>query len=495
MKKRLILTALMAGALAISGGGAAAQNEPAAPADKRISAEAALADIDLMEEAYQRIHPGYTRYASAEDMAAAWNSVRAEAAEGISVGDFYIAVQRALTAISCDHTKAELPRALADDRNKTPVYLPFKWTVIDGRGFITGVPEGSPFRLKDEIVSINARALSAIIEERAPLIPVDGYATWSRRSGIAQSLEFMGGAVDHFGALLEDVMPTVKVAVRRPDVGVVDIDAERMIYDDYKAIKEPDEAARNFKDAVTFKRIGERGAYLRVDSFVNYRIPVDPDEIYDPIFDALKDEGRDHLILDLRRNGGGSDDASGGLKRRLITKKHRFITEARVATIDHSGLEQYLSTWDDRVINPPRIAFKKNDDGTYSLRQFFDPALKAARPERNAFEGRLIILTSTDNSSGSTNLIAALKSLGRAELVGEKTGGSPTGTTAGVLVTLTAPNSKIKTRIPVFRYFNNVTGFKEGYGVTPDVAAPMRVEDFLAGRDPAYDKAISLIDG
>ena len=92
-------------------------------------------------------------------------------------------------------------------------------------------------------------------------------------------------------------------------------------------------------------------------------------------------------------------------------------------------------------------------------------------------------------------MIAVLKSLGRATLVGEKTGGSPNGTTAGVILTLALPNSGIRTRIPQFRYFNNVDGFKDGYGAQPDIAAPLTAEAFLADRDPSMEAAMALIEG
>ncbi|MEM6538625.1 MAG: S41 family peptidase [Pseudomonadota bacterium] len=463
------------------------------PAGRVVSGAAALEDVALMREAFERIHPGYERYTDRTELDAAWDRLRDVVADGTTVGDFYIETQRTLTTIRCDHTKAELPNDLAKDRNAIPVYLPFKWLLVERRGFVTGAPEGSPFNRFDEILAIDARPLSEIVDDVAPLIPVDGYTEWARRTGISQSNEFRGGAVDHFGALMFDIEPTVSVTVRTKDGTEKTHSVSRVTYDDYQDIQQPRQPARNFKDAVTFERIGESAAYLRVDTFVNYRDVVDPDDLYDPVFDALKREGRDTLILDLRVNGGGSNDASQGLTRRLITEPTRLVLEARVATIDHSGLEDHISTWDKKALNPPRIAFRKNDDGTYSLRRAFDEGLRVSKPTRNAFDGKLIILTSTDNSSGSTNLISVLKGLGRATLIGERTGGAPNGATAGVIFTLTAPNSGVRTRIPVFRYVNNVQGIPDGYGLEPDIATPLTVDAFLDGRDPAYDAALALI--
>ena len=79
-------------------------------------------DVALAREAYERIHPGYTRYADAVSLQAAWQEIidDARAAGGLSTGDFYLAVQRVLVKIRCDHTKAELPAELARRRRETP---------------------------------------------------------------------------------------------------------------------------------------------------------------------------------------------------------------------------------------------------------------------------------------------------------------------------------------------------------------------------------------
>ncbi|MDJ0643543.1 MAG: S41 family peptidase, partial [Erythrobacter sp.] len=282
-------------------------------ADARLSVEQVRRDVMLAKEAFSRIHPGYTRYASAADMDAAWANViaQAEAAGSLSLPEFYLAVELALTTIRCDHTKAELPRSLRAERIGQPLYLPFRWQLIEGRGIIEKAMPEIGLSRGDEIVGIDGRSLDETVEAVAPLIPVDGYTEWSRIGGISQSLEFMGGAVDHFGMYLWDTPETAQLLVRGNDGSTRELAVPRITFKQWTAIGES--RAANFKDAVTFEPIGDRAGYLRVDTFVNYRQPVDPATIYEPIFAALADEKRDTLILDLRNNGGGSSDASQGL--------------------------------------------------------------------------------------------------------------------------------------------------------------------------------------
>lgn len=451
-------------------------------------------DVALAEEAYTRIHPGYTRYNDAETLSLAWQAVvdRAEDAGGLSTGDFYLAIQQVLTQIYCDHTKAELPAVLADRRREQRTYLPFQWTLIEGRGIVTIAAQASGVQRGDEILSVDGRPLAELVREVEAYIPYDGKTSWARRGGVSSSREFMGGAVDHFGDLLWKNGPSVTLGLADAGGETRELTTERITFGEWRELDSGTGSAANFVDAVHFERVGDRAGYLRIDTFVNYRRPVDPDTLYAPVFASLAEEGRDTLILDLRRNGGGSNDASSRLLAHLLAKPAQMKTDVRVKTLDLDGLRTHLSTWDDRAMNPNRLAFRKNDDGSYSLRSWFTDETDRIKPARNAFRGKLLILTSDENSSGSTNVLAVLSGLGRATLIGEPTGGSAEGTTAGILFTLKLPKSGIRTRIPAMRDYNNVPSFEPGLGVTPDIVVPMTVDDWRAGRDPALETARAL---
>ena len=465
------------------------------PQNRILKPEQVSADIALAKEAYARIHPGYTRYIDETALDASWEAVNIKAAaqNGLSLGEFYIELQDVLADIRCDHTKAELPKAIAKDRNVTPVYLPMIWRVIDGRAVIEN-PGQTGLSFGDEIISVDGRAISEMMAEVRHLIPFDGETSFVRDIHMGASLELMGGAIDHFGALLWDINPIALIGIKTPTGNVKTVSLNRIIHKDWKTLVLDGKTSTDFPDSVTFNRIGERAAYLRIDSFVNYRKPVKPDAIYDPIFSAIKKERRDTLILDLRENGGGSTDAKMRLFAHLIEKKIRLVRDTRIKTLDHSGLETHLSTWEKKLINPNKIGFKKNDDGTFSVRKIFSEELKAIKPDKNAFTGKLLVLTSRSNGSATTALLAKLQDMDRAILIGEETGGSAEGTTAGVLFYLKLPESGIRTRVPVLQDFNDVSTFTPRKGVVPDIFAPITLDAFIQKKDPAYDAALAMIE-
>ncbi len=493
---KLLTLAVAAITLAFTGCEVAAQESPAASphvaADAVLTPEQVRSDIGLAKEAFSRVHPGYTRYATEQEMDAAWQGVidRADAQGGMTLPEFYLASELVLVKIRCDHTKAELPRSLRSAREGKPLYLPFRWVVIEGRGLIENAAEGVDLARGDEILAIDGKPLGDVLASVAPYIPVDGYTEWTRSGGLAQSLEFMGGAVDHFGALMGEVPAKAMLLVRSSAGSEREIEVDRVSFTDWVGLGKA--SARNFKDAVTFERLGANAAYLSVDTFVNYREPVKPKTIYEPIFKAIRDDGIETLILDLRENGGGSSDANYGLLANLLTEKFRPRKEMIAKTLDLDGIRPYLWTWDKRALKPNPMGFSKKEDGTYSLRSFVTDELTTVKPAKYAFDGKLIVLTSNSNSSGSTNFITWMTELGRATTVGEKTGGSAEGPTAGLQFTLTLPASGVRMRLPFFHLKNNVASFERGLGITPEISAPMTVAAFREGRDPALEKAKEL---
>ncbi|MEP3422198.1 MAG: S41 family peptidase [Erythrobacter sp.] len=470
-----------------------------APQDRWLSVDAVQSDIALAQEAYERVHPGYTRYASEAEMNAAWAGIvaRAQTDGGMRLADFYLAVERVLTHIRCDHTKAELPRAMREARLGQPLYLPFRWQLVGGRGLIRTADPATGLRRGDEIVAIDGRSLEDMVAAVSSYIPVDGYTEWSRNAGVSESLEFMGGALDHFGMLLWGAPEIARIAVRDAEGGERLIEVPRIAFDAWTQLSSQTEGAgaTNFADAVHFETLTDDVGYLKVDTFVNYRNPVDPNAVFEPIFNALAEQGSSTLILDLRQNGGGSTDAAQALARHLLEETQALKLSMSVATLDLSGLREHLTTWDARALNPDPRGFIAQDDGMFTLRDGIADDTAVLEPADAAFQGRLIILTSNSNSSGSTNLLAVLSQQDRTTLIGEPTGGSAEGPTAGIQFTLTLPQSGVRTRIPVFRFRNNVQSFEIGMGLSPDIAASMTVADFRARRDPALDMALALAKG
>ena len=156
------------------------------------------------------------------------------------------------------------------------------------------------------------------------------------------------------------------------------------------------------------------------------------------------------------------------------------------------GLREHMFTWEKEALYPKASRFNKNDDGSYSFKPHVFDATAWIKPDKTAFNGELIVLTSHNNSSGSTNLLTVLKKRPNTVFVGEPTGGSTEGPTAGILFFMRLPASGITARIPMFRQYNDVDGFELGKGLQPDVMVAVNKSDFIKGVDTILQTAIDL---
>jgi len=89
-------------------------------------------------------------------------------------------------------------------------------------------------------------------------------------------------------------------------------------------------------------------------------------------------------------------------------------------------------------------------------------------------------------------LIAKLHDAHRVRLVGESTGGSAEGPTAGFILFLKLPNSGITVRVPDMWNRMAISQFRRGYGVDPDTLVVPTLDDFLADRDPVLAAVLAL---
>lgn len=471
----------------------------AADIEDRLSADAVHDDLALAREALQRLHAGYDRYADPEEMERRWSALQARADDGMRFEPLYVGLSELLAALRCDHTKAQLPEERVAARDTVPAYLPFRFRLFGGPGQWRMFVEHSGSEVLqrgDEVLRIDGDPVAERIDAVWPLVPVDGNTTHVRALEIQASGEFLGSAFDHFDPLLNEPAPTVSLQVRDAQGTVRSVEAARVTYPAFRELTGQRSRWSSFSDpgAVQVDYPEEGIAVLRVSTFVNYRSPVDPAEVFDPVFRELRDRDVRRLVVDMRSTGGGSVDVQEALIARLIREPVRTVREIRVRSIDLEGLREHLRSWSQEAMDPQPEWFDRSGDD-WVLNPEFGGAGGPIQPHPLAFDGELVVITGPGNRSGATTMIGAVRQAGGALLVGEPTGGNQGGSTAGILYFLTLPNSRITIRIPAQRA---VTGFREvvdGEGYAPDIPRAMTLADWLAGRDPALATALRAEPG
>ncbi|MEQ8768875.1 MAG: S41 family peptidase [Phycisphaerales bacterium] len=460
----------------------------ASPA-RAIDGDAALADVALMERVLTVLHPGYDRYTPRAEMDAAFDTLSDRVRGGTTDAEMFLEVSRVLERIRCDHTKAELPERLRAWREENASHLPVRVHIFGGRLYagtnrVKGLDRG------DEILSINGVPAGRLIEQTESLVSIDGWTEHARSAEAELSGEYLGSGLDTFMPLIHGWSGSFEFVV------VASGGAERVVTGDaitYPAfvemVRSGERAATDFADAVSVERPDERTAVLAVDTFINYRRPVDPEGVFGPIMRQLNEQGVEHLIVDLRANGGGSTDAAFSLLRHLIAEPMPVSSGTLVRTVPiPQDVKDAVTTWDRSALDATRDMFEC-DEAT-GLWRMLGEGSAVATPADDRFRGRVTALSSRANASGTTMLLAALQQRAGVRIVGEPTGGSVEGPTAGVIAFCALPASGVRVRVPLVRTDTGLEPGEPGMGVVPDVRVEVTAAGFFAGRDEVLEAAL-----
>lgn len=475
--------------LTLSSAAPAQRSQPKYPALTLTTADL-QADVQLLRRALAHVHPGLTRYISQEQLDAAFAGLTKASAQPMSDLEFYRAVSVACAKIRCGHTRVMAPRIDAH-RKTMPAQLPFTFRIFDGELVVDTVAPGvvmagdaKLLRRGDRILRIEDRLVSRLIDEIGATVCLDGGTDSVRTSRLDTAYEFADSGLDHYLPAWIGFRSQFRLVVRRGEktfpVTVPAVDLPTWL----SLAPTP----RDFADATSWRKLDSTTAVLTVDSFVNYRKPIDATKRYQKLFRAIRAAKIQHLIVDLRNNGGGSTDASWPLASFLIEDR---IVATRPPIVRNyrcpEDLRKHLSTWEKGVWSRPESLFKKVAGGFEISPMVAGPVVVQPHPDR--FRGRITVLTSRYNASGSTMLVACLQKKAGIRLVGEPTGGAPRGPTAGLLFTLTLPKSRLRVNIPALRERTTVDEYAEGAPVLPDLQVETTRADFLARRDPVLTAA------
>lgn len=457
-----------------------------------LAPEAARADVALLRRALETIHPGLYRYRTKAEIDAAFARLETVAANPVNEMALHKAIALLLAEIRCDHTKAESTEAFASYRRDNPTHLPLRFDILEGRMIVVsndGQP-GAPPR-GAEILTVNGKPVSLLLTALGKAVSYDGSTDQAIAKKLASDSDLSGDDFNEFYPAFFGLPEAWAIGWKMPGAsGATQTVLNPISFSKWTQLTPTFGPQRDeFYKSVGFRMAGKT-ALLSIGTFVNYRNPVDTDAFLGGFFKSIKANGIEHLVLDLRHNGGGSEDVSVSLGRYLFDKPFLWGKPARLKAIRYGDLPDHIESWGDRdaLFNPPESAFTRDGPWYDRIPDDSDEANRMQTPllaER--FAGKLTILTGPVNASGATRTVAQFKENRAATVVGEEGAGSAEGPTAGQIFLLTLPNSKLKVRIPNAWNRTNIVSFVPGRGVPVDRQVTAALADFVAGQDRVLD--------
>lgn len=205
-------------------------------------------------------------------------------------------------------------------------------------------------------------------------------------------------------------------------------------------------------------------------------------------FRRLEEHDIQHLVIDLRGNGGGSVTNSNLLTKYIATQPFRIADSLyAVARKSQYGRYQQYRLWNSLFLH---LMTRKMADNYYHFRYF---EKKYFRPKRkNHFDGQVYILTGGNTFSASTLFIQSIRRQPNVVVVGEETGGGAYGNNAWLIPDVTLPVTGIRFRLPLFRLVIDKDAVK-GRGVVPTVPSEPTVDAIRRNIDFKTEKVMELI--
>ena len=449
-----------------------------------LSPEELAEDLGVFRTALEEAHPGIYRYTPKSEFDALFAQIASELDRPMSEQAFYQALNPAIVALRCGHTKFHPERNFT-----TPYYygldeqFPLVLFVTGERAWIRAdlsptptIPQGS------EVLEIDGRPIKEIIDQlRTRLSFADGTALASKYLELstywsAYYATFMGSA------------PRYVIAYRAPSTSEVQTKSVSAIPHTRLIAWQEDQLPPQAPLEWTF--LDDSVALLTIRSFWFESKAVRFEQSLRDAFAEIREKGAQYLIIDLRDNEGGKDAFGALLYAYLTDKPFRYYDKIVVAQRKPYSLGKHVKL--PFYFGLYRLLISKEADGSYTWRHHSN--LREQKPMPGAFLGPVYVLINGRSFSVTSEFAAVAKATDRAIFVGQETGGGYRGNNSGFFAIVTLPNSRLVVGIPLWGYYTAVPNPQSSDGgVRPDYAVERTIEDVLNGEDPELDRALQLI--
>lgn len=429
-------------------------------------------DIDYLQESLEALHPGYTWHTPLEDLRIQFQILKKNLNSRTNEIDLLNQLAPIIANINCGHTEI-LP---SESRSKyLELYskkFPLKIKLLGGHAFAVenydSITEGQ------ELTSINAIPLSAIVDRLKSFIPSDGYNETYRNFRLQ----------DEFSHLYSLHYPTSDIF----NLGIIHQKQQVIEHSIPGWDKNPksDKAINQSFEMIDSLSTG----YLKISSFgqnQTFR------SFLDSTFNYLKINQTKNLIIDLRNNQGGSDEYGALLYSYLTNAQFQYYDKITVSTNDGVMLSRlYFGEIPFSKALPNYISSLKTVEGGL-LEYLNHPNLDVQRPNANAFQGKVYLLVNGGTFSSASEFTSIVFSNDRAVIIGEETGGGYYGNCSLGTPSLTLPNTKLRVLIPLGKYELAVNKeAKFGRGVFPKYTMTNTTNVFTSDKALEFCKELIL---
>ena len=396
-------------------------------------------DLDDLGRKLIKTHPGIFKFTSEEEFLSIIESKKKLIHKKTTYASFRWHCNEIVASVNCSHTGIAgftVENEMLPDELKFPIQ-----TVLLNDGlFVTHVSNSFVnVRIGDQIVSINGMPIEDLVKEVFRHIPSQGLIETSKRIEFNQwARTLIPYALDFPSSY------TIELADRKELITLQSLPGHR----------EP--KSNNFikdcGDALCLDFVNDSTAVHTIASFVFYRWNNFNDfvDFIDGSFIQIAERDIDHLIIDVRRNGGGAPEASIHLLQYIANRPFEYFPD--VESVNGGG-----------------------------VRDLYE----------NSFKGQLYFLIDGQGNSTTGHFMAMVKEMELGVIIGEELGSNHYCTAGQTIFKL--KNTRLQFYSANNENWVTANSLSPETGILPDYYISQDIDDYLNKKDVVKDFALDLI--